>query len=36
MNDTDKIKPLLIGKSAKCRCFNDVKTYSCDYDLWVE
>ncbi|KAL4103217.1 hypothetical protein QTP88_010050 [Uroleucon formosanum] len=32
MTGTDKIKPLLIGKSAKPRCFKGIKTYPLDYE----
>jgi len=32
MTGTDKIKPLLIRKSAKPRCFKSIKTYPLDYE----
>jgi len=31
MTGTDEVKPLLIGKSAKPRCFKDIKIYPLDY-----
>jgi hypothetical protein len=32
MTGTNKIKPLLIGKSAKPRCFQGIKTFPLDYE----
>lgn len=33
MTGTDKIKPLLIGKSAKPRSFKGIKIYPLDYEF---